>query len=161
MLKEILSIAGKPGLFKLVTQGKNMLVVESLIDGKRMPSYSRDKVVTLGDIAIFTDTEEVPLRQVLLNIKTKENGGICPVSSKADNEELRKYMAGVLPDYDRERVYPSDMRKLFNWYNILINSGISDFEEVKSEEISEDMAEVTAADTAEVTAEDTTKDTAE
>lgn len=153
MLKEILSIAGKPGLFKLVSQGKNMLVVESLIDGKRMPSYSRDKVVTLGDIAIFTDTEEVPLRQVLLNIKTKENGGICPVGSKADNEELRKYMAEILPDYDRDRVYPSDMRKLYNWYNILINSGISDFEEVKSEEIAEDMTEVTAADTSEDTAD--------
>ncbi len=134
MLKEIMSISGKPGLYKLVTQGKNMLVVESLLDGKRIPSYSRDKVVSLGDIAIFTDTEEVPLRQVLNNIKAKEQGGLCSVDPKADNNSLKKYMAEVLPDYDRERVYPSDMRKLFNWYNILTNSGITDFEEAVAEE---------------------------
>ncbi|MDD3195304.1 MAG: DUF5606 domain-containing protein [Paludibacter sp.] len=131
MLKEILSISGKPGLYKLVSQGKNMLVVESLLDGKRMPSYSRDKVVSLSDIAIFTETEEVPLRQVLNNIKTKENGGQCPVEAKADNAALKKYMAEILPDYDKDRVYPSDMRKLFNWYNILVKSGMSDFDEVK------------------------------
>jgi hypothetical protein len=134
MLKEILSISGKPGLYKLVTQGKNMLVVESLLDGKRIPSYSRDKVVSLGDIAIFTETEEIPLRQVLNNIKTKEQGGLCSIDAKADNNVLKKYMAEVLPDYDRERVYPTDMRKLFNWYNILINSGLSDFDDPSSEE---------------------------
>lgn len=133
MLKEILSISGKPGLYKLVSQGKNMLVVESLTDGKRIPAYSRDKVVSLGDIAMFTETEEVPLRKVLVNIKNKENGGLCPVSSQADNNSLRNYMAEILPDYDRERVYPSDMRKLFNWYNLLINSGITEFEDQKSE----------------------------
>jgi hypothetical protein len=135
MLKEILSISGKPGLYKLVSQGKNMLVVESLLDGKRLPTYTRDKVVSLGDIAMFTETEEVPLRQVLSNIKTKENGGLCPVNPKADNNELKKYMSEILPDYDRDRVYPSDMRKLFSWYNILINSGIVEFEELKKEEI--------------------------
>lgn len=135
MLKEILSISGKPGLYKLVSQGKNMLVVESLLDGKRLPTYTRDKVVSLGDIAMFTETEEVPLRQVLSNIKTKENGGLCPVSSKADNNELKKYMSEILPDYDRDRVYPSDMRKLFSWYNILINSGVVEFDELKKEEV--------------------------
>lgn len=134
MLKEILSISGKPGLYKLVSQGKNMLIVESLLDGKRIPTYSKDKVVALGDIAMFTQTEEVPLRKVLLNIKTKENGGLCPVDPKADNNVLKKYMSEILPDYDRDRVYPSDMRKLFSWYNILINSGITEFEEIKTEE---------------------------
>jgi hypothetical protein len=141
MLKEILSISGKPGLYKVVSQGKNMLVVESLIDGKRIPTYSRDKVVSLGDIAMFTDTAEVPLRQVLNNIKVKENGAQCPVDPKADSTVLKKYMAEILPDYDRERVYPSDMRKLFNWYNILINSGITDFEELVTEEKAEETAE--------------------
>jgi hypothetical protein len=139
MLKEILSMTGKPGLFKLVSQGKNMLIVESLIDGKRIPAYTKDKVVTLGDIAIFTDSDEIPLGQVLEALKTKENGAICPVDPKSDNDKLRKYMSEILPDYDRDRVYPSDIRKLINWYNILINAQITDF-------LAEENEEVTAAE---------------
>lgn len=127
MLKEILSITGKPGLFKLVSQGKNMLVVESLIDKKRIPAYSKDKVVSLGDIAMFTETTEVPLGQVLENLKLKEKGLNCQIDSKADNDTLRKLMSEILPDYDRDRVYPSDIRKLINWYNLLINNNITDF----------------------------------
>ena len=135
MLKEILSVTGKPGLFKLVSQGKNMLIVESLIDGKRFPAYTKDKVVSLGDIAIFTETEEVPLGQVLESLKTKENGAVCSIDPKSDNDKLRKYMLEVLPDYDRDRVYPSDIRKLLTWYNILINAQITDFvTEEKQEE---------------------------
>lgn len=137
MLKEILSISGKPGLFKLVSQGKNMLIVESLVDGKRIPAYSKDKVVSLGDIAIYTEDEEVKLNIVLDSIKAKENGGQCSVDPKSDNDTLRKYMAEVLPDYDKDRVYPSDIRKLLTWYNSLISSGIVDFsekEEVKAAE---------------------------
>lgn len=136
MLKEILSVSGKPGLFKLVSQGKNMLIIESLIDGKRIPAYTKDKVVSLGDIAMYTETEEVPLGQVLENIKTKENGAACSIDPKADNDKLRKYMNEILPDYDRDRVYPSDMRKLFSWYNILITAQITDFlAEEKAEEV--------------------------
>lgn len=135
MLKEILSISGKPGLFKLVSQGKNMLIVESLVDGKRIPAYSKDKVVSLGDIAIFTETAEVKLGIVLTALKTKENGASSGIDAKADNDKLRNYMAEILPDYDKERVYPSDIRKLINWYNILINSGITEFEE--KEEVEE------------------------
>lgn len=127
MLKKILSVTGKPGLFKLVSQGKNMLIVESLIDGKRIPAYSRDKVVSLGDIAMFTETEEVPLSEVLEKLKTKENGQPASIDPKADNDTLRKFMAEVLPDYDRERVYPSDIRKLISWYNLLINNNITEF----------------------------------
>lgn len=135
MLKEILSIAGKPGLYKMVSQGKNMIIVESLLDGKRIPAYSKDKVVSLGDIAIYTDKEEIALAKVFENIKQKENGSLCPVDTKADNNVLRKYMEQILPDYDRERVYPSDMRKLFAWYNVLVNKGLTDFiEEVKNKE---------------------------
>lgn len=145
MLKEILSISGKPGLFKLVSQGKNMLIVESLIDGKRIPAYTKDKVVSLGDIAIFTETEEVPLAQVLENIKIKESGSSCPVDTKADNNQLRSYMAEILPDYDRERVYPSDMRKLYAWYNILIQNGITNFLEANNEEIKDDASETATA----------------
>ncbi|MGB4414757.1 MAG: DUF5606 domain-containing protein [Paludibacter sp.] len=134
MLKEILSVTGKPGLFKLVSQGKNMLIVESLIDGKRIPAYTKDKVVSLGDIAIFTETEEVPLGKVLEKIKAKENGAICPVDAKSDNNLLREYMAEILPEYDRERVYPSDIRKLITWYNLLINSNITEFIEAEKAE---------------------------
>ncbi len=127
MLKEILSMTGKPGLFKLVSQGKNMLIVESLIDGKRIPAYTKDKVVSLGDIAIFTETAEVPLSKVLEAVKVKENGGVCSIDPKADNDKLRNYLGEILPDYDRERVYPSDIRKLIIWYNILTNAQITDF----------------------------------
>jgi hypothetical protein len=134
MLKEILSMTGKPGLFKLVSQGKNMFIVESLIDGKRIPAYTKDKVVSLGDIAIFTETAEVPLGQVLENVKNKENGEVCSIDSKVDNDKLRKYMLEVLPDYDRDRVYPSDIRKLIVWYNILTNAKLTDFVEKENVE---------------------------
>ena len=136
MLKEILSVTGKPGLYKLVSQGKNMLIVESLIDGKRMPAYSRDKVVSLGDIAMFTETEEVPLAEVLEKLKTKENSQNASIDPKADNEQLKKFMSEVLPDYDRDRVYPSDIRKLINWYNLLINKNITEFIAVEEETVS-------------------------
>ena len=134
MLKKILSISGKPGLYKLVSQGKNMLIVESLADGKRIPSFSKDKVVSLADIAIFTDAGEVKLAEVLEKIKIHENGATSQVDSKADNIALRKYMGEVLPDYDRDRVYPSDIRKLISWYNILVSNDITDFSDETGEE---------------------------
>jgi hypothetical protein len=139
MLKEILSVTGKPGLFKLISQGKNMLIVESLIDGKRIPAYTKDKVVSLGDIAIFTETAEVPLGQVLETLKTKENGAACSVDPKSDNDKLRKFMGEILPDYDRDRVYPSDIRKLLTWYNLLINAQITEFVTEEKEEIEEPL----------------------
>ena len=140
MLKEILSITGKPGLYKLVSQGKNMLIVEGLADGKRIPAYARDKAVSLGDIAIFTETEEMPLGEVLEKVKAKENGAKAAIDPKADNDELRKYMEEILPDYDKERVYPSDIKKLISWYNILIEKNLTDFIE-KEEETSEEKGE--------------------
>jgi hypothetical protein len=127
MLKEILSIPGKPGLFKLVSQGKNMLIVESLVDGKRIPAYTKDKVVALGDIAIFTDDAEVALGQVFENIKLKENAALCSVEAKAGNDVLRAFMSEILPEYDRDRVYPSDIRKVITWYNTLITNSITEF----------------------------------
>ena len=134
MLKEILSVTGKPGLFKLVSQAKNMLIVESLIDGKRIPTYTKDKVVSLGDIAIFTDSAEVPLGEVFEKIKTKENAAIASIDPKSDNDSLRKYLSDILPDYDREKVYPSDIRKLIAWYNTLINSKMTDFVKIETPE---------------------------
>lgn len=137
MLKTILSISGKPGLFKLVSHGKNMLIVESLSDQKRVPAYAKDKVISLGDIAIYTDEAEVPLHEVLTNVKNKENGQTSSLNpSKAKPDELRAYMVEVLPNFDRDRVYPSDIKKLITWYNLLINAGITDYtpEEPRTEE---------------------------
>lgn len=155
MLKTILSISGKPGLFKLVSHGKNMLIVESLADKKRVPAYAKDKVISLGDIAIYTEEAEVPLHEVLTNVKNKENGqpsSLNPSQAKAD--QLRAYMAEILPDFDRERVYPSDIKKLLNWYNLLISAGITEFtpEEAGQEEApvaGETPAEETSAKEAE------------
>jgi hypothetical protein len=129
MLKTILSISGKPGLYKLVSKGKNMLIVESLsAEKKRFPAYSHEKVISLGDIALFTDGEEAPLKDVLTSIKEKENGEVIAIDiKKTSQEELRDYLGEVLPNYDRERVYVSDIKKLISWYNILITNGITDF----------------------------------
>ena len=137
MLKNILSITGKPGLYKLVSQGNNMLIVESLADGKRMPTYARDKIVSLGEISMYTMGEDIALSEVLTKLGEKEGLKVVGFDpKKADNDQLRDYFGEVLPDYDRDRVYPSDIRKLIQWYNILIGAGITDFtiEEGEDEE---------------------------
>lgn len=133
MLKTILSISGKPGLFKLVSNSKNIIIVESLTDGKRFPSYARDKVVSLGDIAMYTETEDVPLREVLAKVKELEKGAVASVDPKADASVLREWFAKVLPDFDRDRVYASDIKKLVQWYNLLVTSGNDDFSEEEAE----------------------------
>ena len=129
MLNTILAIAGKPGLYKLISQAKNMLIVEAVsADKKRMPIYASDKVISLGDIAMYTDAEEIALSAVLESVKTKENGEVSTFNyKKASTEELHAYMAEVLPNYDRDRVHTSDIKKLIQWYNLLISNGISDF----------------------------------
>ncbi|MCD8031404.1 MAG: DUF5606 domain-containing protein [Bacteroides sp.] len=130
MLKTILSISGKPGLYKLISRGKNMLIVESVTDKKRFPAYGSEKIISLGDIAIYTQEDEVPLRQVLIAIRDKENGAAIEMDiKKASADQLRDYMEEVLPEYDQERVYVSDIKKLLTWYNLLINNGITEFEE--------------------------------
>lgn len=134
MLKNILAITGKPGLYKLVSRGNNMLIVESLVDGKRMPTYARDKIVALSDVSMFTDSDDVALSEVLTAAGKKE--GMKPVAmdvKKAGNAELQAWFDQVLPNWDRDRVYPSDIRKLIQWYNILIHAGITDFT-IKEEE---------------------------
>lgn len=138
MLKTILAIAGKPGLYKLISQGKNMLVVEALQTGKRTPAYNHEKIISLGDIAMFTDSDEVPLNEVFQSIQKLENGAKASVSTKDDDATLREYLAKVLPDFDRERVYTSDIKKLISWYNILIENGYTDFTEVEEEQTTEE-----------------------
>ena len=142
MLKEILAVTGKSGLFRLVSRGNNMLIIESLEDGKRMPTYARDKIVSLADISMFTTSDDKPLNEVLIALQQKQDGK--PVDfdiKKADNDTLRSFFAEVLPDFDRDRVYPSDIRKLLLWYNLLLKAGVSDFTE-KEEDTEEDAVTV-------------------
>lgn len=134
MLKIILAITGKPGLYKLVSRGNGMLIVESLVDGKRMPTYARDKIVALSDISMFTTGDDISLSDVLTKVGEKEGLKVASIDAKkADNKALGAWFREVLPDYDEDRVYPSDIRKLILWYNILINAGITDFT-IKEEE---------------------------
>ena len=147
MLKTILSISGKPGLFKLISQAKNMLIVESLQTGKRQPAYAHEKIISLGDIAIFTDEEDVPLSEVLNAIKEKENGAKVTLDiKKSDNETLRAYLAEVLPNFDRERVYPTDIKKLISWYNLLVETGNTDFVEEEKPQKDADVENTAATD---------------
>ena len=129
MLKTILSISGKPGLYKLISQGKNMLIVESInTEKKRFPAYGNEKIISLADIAMYTKDEEVPLYKVLNTIKQKENSQIASIDpKKATPEQLREYLSDVLPDFDRDRVYVTDIKKLISWSNILVSNGITDF----------------------------------
>lgn len=134
MTERILSIAGKSGLFKLISQGKNMLIVEEIATGKRRPAYMRDKVMSLADIAMYTTDEDVPLYTIYDNILKLEDGKVVDMSTLKDDEAVREYFAKVLPDFDRERVYTSDIRRALNWYNQLVGAGITDFVAAETEE---------------------------
>lgn len=136
MVERILSISGKPGLFRPVSQGKSMLIVENVATGKRQPAYNHDKVISLADVSMYTDGEDEPLYNVFQNIVDKTGGK--PVELKGLNDtELRDKFAEYLPNFDRERVYNSDIRKLFSWYNTLVANGVTQF---KDDEIKEDEA---------------------
>ena len=140
MLKKILSISGRPGLYKLVSYGKNMLLVEALADGKRFPVHSRERVMALGDISIFTNADDIPLSQVLENVGKKFENKAIDAKAYTTPDQLHEFMASVLENWDSERVHNSDIKKIISWYNILIGSGITDFtakdeeEEAKEEE---------------------------
>ena len=131
MKQTILSIAGRPGLYKLLTRGKNSLIVEALdATHKRQPTFANDRITSLGDIAMYTDGDDVALTQVLESVKTLEKGQKSSMNIKtASSEELRDYFAKILPNFDRERVHTSDIKKLIQWYNILVDNGITDFKE--------------------------------
>ena len=138
MFEEILSISGKPGLFKLISQSKNMVIVESLVDGKRQPAFQNEKISTLNDIAMFTDTGEKPLREIFKAALELENGGQIAIDAKkASNEVLHEYFAKVLPDFDKKRIFPTDIKKFILWYNILVEKNITDFDEPQEDENAE------------------------
>ena len=135
MLRRILSIAGRPGLFKLASQGKNMLIVEELASGKKTPAYATEKIISLNDIAIYTDEGEVSLASVFDSIKKKENGAATSVKPSNDAEQMRAYFGEVLPNFDRSRVHVSDIKKIMVWYNLLVGANMTDFvKETKAEE---------------------------
>lgn len=131
-LSKIMSISGKNGLFKLISQGKNNFIVESLEDGKRVPAFSHDGIATLDNISIFTEEEDVSLTSVFQAIFKKENGNPVP-SSINDNTSIKKYFQEVLPNYDKERVYVSNIKKVISWYNLLIKYNLIDIEEPQAE----------------------------
>lgn len=140
MQQTILAIAGKPGLYKLVTRGNNNLIVEALdATHKRLPAFATDRITSLGDIAMFTETDDVPLTDVLDNLKKLEDGKKASINEKkASSAELHEYFSKVLPEWDQDRVKDSHIKKLITWYNILIEAGITDFkdeEEEKEEEL--------------------------
>lgn len=126
-LDKILSIGGKPGLYKLLTQTRAGFVGESLLDGKRVTVSLRNNVSVLSEIAIYTLEEEVPLHEVFQKIKDKENGEKTAIGHKSEKIKLEEYFFEVLPNYDEDRVYASDIKKIIQWYNILHENGITDF----------------------------------
>ena len=140
-LNKILSISGKPGLFKLLTQTRSGFVAESLLDGKKVTVGFKNNVSVLSEIAIYTLEEEVPLKDVFEKIKEKEEGAKTAVNHKDDKIKLEEYFFEILPNYDEDRVYPSDIKKIIQWYNLLHEHGITEYAneetvagEVESEE---------------------------
>ena len=134
MISKILSISGKSGLFKMISSNKNMIIVESLIDKKRFHEYANDRVISLKDITMFTDDEDIPLYKVFENVKELSDGKAVDIDIKtATGDELKEWFGKVVPSFDRDRVHNSDIKKVIQWYNILINSGISEFAPVEEE----------------------------
>ena len=128
MLKEILSISGKPGLYKLISNTSNALIVESLLDGKRFPAYSNAKIISLEDISIYTEDEDMPLKTVFKRMYEKEEGKPA-INHKESSAVITNYIESVVPEYDADRVYVSDMRKMIQWYNLLLEKNMLNLEE--------------------------------
>lgn len=132
-LDKVLSISGKPGLYELKAQTRGGFLAESLLDGKKFPVSMRNNVSILSEIAIYTYTEEIPLREVFQKIFDKEEGKPS-IDHKSSKNELTDYFREILPEYDEDRVYPSDIKKVIQWYNLLVSKGITDFSDPKAEE---------------------------
>lgn len=142
MLRTILAITGKPGLFKIVSHGNRSLIVEDLATKQRFPAHSRDKVVSLGDIAMYTESGDTPLGEILDKVYAKHEGKNIDVKALVKEGKLRDEFESIVADYDRDRVYENDIKKLFTWYNILVEAGFTKFaEEEAAEENEEKEAE--------------------
>ena len=141
MLKGILAISGQPGLYKMISEGKNSVIVESLLTGKKSTAYASAKMSTLEDIAIYTVNEDVPLKEVFKKMAEKENGGTA-INVKASNDTLKDYFETILPQFDKDRVYASDIKKVINCYNLLQEKVLLNFEE---EQVAQEAEEKPAA----------------
>lgn len=140
MLREILAITGKPGLFRIVSHGSKMLIVEDLKSKKRFPAQARDKVVSLGDISMYTDEGDKPLGEILDLVYAHNDGKQIDVKGLIKDGKIRAEFEAILPDFDKDRVYDNDIKKLFTWYNILTEAGMNKFtaeEEKETEETAE------------------------
>lgn len=138
----ILSVSGKPGLYKLVSRAKMNLIVEALDEThRRVPVFATDRVTSLSDIAMYTEEDDVPLMNVFDAICKKENGKACSLNyRKCSKDELHAYFAEILPNYDRDRVHDSDIKKLFQWYNILVSNGVTNFVDAETEAVEDTAA---------------------
>ena len=134
-----MAIAGKPGLYKFVAQGRNAIIVEQIETGKRTSAFSHERINSLEEITVFTDDEDMPLKDVFKALHEKEDGKES-ISPKSDNNTLKEYFGEVVPDYDRERVYVSDIKKILGWYNILQKADMLSFEEEEEEKKEETEA---------------------
>lgn len=139
-LGKILSIGGKPGLYKMIAQAKNGVIVESLLDQKRLQAFAHDKISSLDEISVFTQTDDKPLKEVFKLIHQATNGGPAP-DTKAESPELLGFFEQVLPEYDRERVYVSHIKKIFSWYNLLLEKDLLVLEDEETKETDEATTE--------------------
>lgn len=155
-VEKILSISGKPGLYALKVQTRTGFLAESLLDGKKITVGMKSNVSLLSEISLYTYTEEKPLADVLRAIAIKENEGAA-ISHKEENDKLIAYFETVVPDYDKERVYPSDIKKILNWYNILQAKGLVSKDEPKDTTVIEDSETVKEEVVKEVKAKKTAK----
>lgn len=138
-LREIIAISGRPGLYKIISQGNRALVVENITDKKRLPTGQRDKVISLGDIAMYTEGDDMPLGDILDRLYANMDGKTIEVKQLVADGKLGEKFAEVVENYDRDRVYPSDIKKLFNWYNLLVGAGYTRF--TPEDEATEEAAE--------------------
>lgn len=130
-LDKVLAISGKPGLYKLVTQTRSGFLAQSLVDNKKISVGIQQNVSILSEIAIYTLSEEMPLKEVFKKIHDKENGVETSIKPKSSKDQLEEYFFEVLPDYDEDRVYASDIKKVLSWYNLLLKNDLLDFSETE------------------------------
>lgn len=160
-LSGIISISGRPGLYMVVAQGKNNIIVESLIDNKRFPAYASDRISAIEDISIYTYDEDKPLRDIFADIYTKTSGKEAP-SHKEDISTLQEFLSDILPNYDEERVYPSDIKKIFQWFNLLLKQNkLTPSESTSDTEKTEEVVETKKTPAKKKSTSDSTKTTEE
>lgn len=141
MLREILSITGRPGLFKILSHGNKMIIVEDITTKKRFPALQRDKIVSLGDIAMYTDSDDKPLNEILEEVYANMKGSTIDVKQLVESGKLKEKFAEIIPNFDAERVHDNDIKKLFSWYNLLVNAGWTEFTKKEEEDKKDSQAE--------------------